>query len=98
MEPAGRGGRRGGKAAPDGAARAAKDPPRRRAAGAPVCAAPRRRSSERKRLGEIDAELAEPHAYADRDILNRLLSEHDIVEGQLQREYADWEKLINGRA
>ena len=40
-----------------------------------------------KRLGEIDAELAEPETYADRDVLNRLLDERGIVEGQLQREY-----------
>jgi ATP-binding cassette subfamily F protein 3 len=48
-----------------------------------------------KRLGEIDAELAEPHTYADRDVLNRLLDERGIVEGQLQREYRTWEKLVD---
>jgi ATP-binding cassette subfamily F protein 3 len=48
-----------------------------------------------KRLGEIDAELAEPETYADRDVLNRLLDERGIVEGQLQREYAAWEELVD---
>ena len=48
-----------------------------------------------KRLGEIDAELAEPATYADRDVLNRLLDERGIVEGQLQREYKEWEKLVD---
>ncbi len=48
-----------------------------------------------KRLGEIDAELAEPHTYADRDVLNHLLDERGIVEGQLQREYKAWEKLVD---
>src|SRR5450759_3655173 len=48
-----------------------------------------------KRLGEIDAELAEPLTYAARDVLNRLLDERGIVEGQLQREYKTWEKLVD---
>jgi hypothetical protein len=48
-----------------------------------------------KRLGEIDADLAEPHTYADRTVLNRLLDERGIVEGQLQREYRTWEKLVD---
>jgi len=48
-----------------------------------------------KRLGEIDAELAEPHTYADRDALNRLLDERGIVEGQLRREYETWETLVD---
>ena len=48
-----------------------------------------------KRLGEIDTELAEPHTYADRDVLNRLLDERGIVEGQLQREYKTWEELVD---
>jgi ATP-binding cassette subfamily F protein 3 len=48
-----------------------------------------------KRLGEIDAELAEPHTYADRDVLNRLLDERGVVEGQLQREYKSWEQLVD---
>ena len=51
-----------------------------------------------KRLGEIDAELAEPGTYADRDVLNRLLDERGIVEGQLKREYAAWEKLVDEHA
>ena len=48
-----------------------------------------------KRLGAIDAELAEPHTYADRDVLNRLLDERGSVEGRLQREYKEWEKLVD---
>ena len=48
-----------------------------------------------KRLGEIDGELAEPGIYADRDVLNRLLDERGIVEGQLKREYAEWERLVD---
>ena len=48
-----------------------------------------------KRLGEIDAELAEPETYVDRDVLNRLLDERGVVEARLQREYAAWEKLVD---
>ena len=48
-----------------------------------------------KRLGQIDAELAEPDTYADRELLNRLLDERAIVEGQLQREYKEWERLVD---
>jgi len=48
-----------------------------------------------RRLGEIDADLAEPHTYADRDVLNRLLDERGVVEGQLQREYKTWEELVD---
>ena len=48
-----------------------------------------------KRLGEIDAELADPLTYGAHDVLNRLLDERGIVEGQLQREYKTWEKLVD---
>ena len=48
-----------------------------------------------KRLGEIDAELAEPDTYADRTVLNELLDQRGIVEGELQREYQEWEKLVD---
>jgi hypothetical protein len=48
-----------------------------------------------RRLGEIDAELAEPETYADRDVLNRLLDERGVVETRLQREYSTWEKLVD---
>ena len=48
-----------------------------------------------KRLGEIDAELAAPQTYADRTVLNRLLDERGIVEGQLEREYKAWDKLVD---
>ena len=51
-----------------------------------------------KRLGEIDAELAEPATYEDRELLNRLLDERGIVDGQLQREYAAWERLVDQAA
>ena len=46
-------------------------------------------------LGEIDAELAEPETYAERTTLNRLLDERGIVEGQLGREYKEWERLVD---
>jgi ATP-binding cassette, subfamily F, member 3 len=99
-EPPGRGGKRGGKAAPAGAAatrgketaeEARRGRARLRGAEAAILRA-------EKRLGEIDAELAEPDTYADRDVLNRLLDERGIVEGQLQREYAAWEKLVDQQA
>ena len=98
-EPA-RGGKRAGKAAPAGAAVArgketAEEARRRRARLRGAEAAILRAE---KRLGEIDAELAEPHTYADRDILNRLLDERSVVEGQLKREYAAWEKLVDEEA
>jgi ATP-binding cassette subfamily F protein 3 len=48
-----------------------------------------------KRLGEIDTELAEPETYADRDTLNRLLDERAIAEGELEREYKEWERLVD---
>jgi ATP-binding cassette subfamily F protein 3 len=48
-----------------------------------------------KRLGEIDVELAEPETYAERTTLNRLLDERGIVEGQLGREYKEWERLVD---
>jgi ATP-binding cassette, subfamily F, member 3 len=48
-----------------------------------------------KRLGHIDAELAEPHTYVDHDLLNRLLDERNLVEKQLQREYEEWEILVD---
>ena len=37
-----------------------------------------------RRLGEIDAELAEPETYADRDALNLLLDERTRVEDELR--------------
>jgi len=51
-----------------------------------------------KRLGEIDAELAEPDTYAQRDILNRLLDERSRIEDQLAREYVAWEDLVDNQA
>ena len=48
-----------------------------------------------KRLGEIDAELLAPSTYEDRELLNRLLDERGVVEGQLEREYAEWERLVD---
>ena len=88
--PAAREGKRAGKAAPAGAAatrgkESAEESRRRRARLRGAEAAILRAE---KRLGEIDAELAEPDTYADRDVLNRLLDERGIVEAQLQREYA----------
>ena len=55
-----------------------------RRGGAPPPRPPARRRGgvlkAEKRLGEIDAELAEPETYADRDVLNRLLDERGVVE------------------
>ncbi|HET6494573.1 MAG TPA: ATP-binding cassette domain-containing protein, partial [Thermoleophilia bacterium] len=51
-----------------------------------------------ERLGAIDDVLAEPETYADRDVLNRLLDERNNVEGLLQREYQEWEKLVDEQA
>ena len=48
-----------------------------------------------KRLGQIDAELAEPDTYADRDVLARLLDERSVVETRLEREYEEWERLVD---
>jgi hypothetical protein len=48
-----------------------------------------------KRLGQIDAELAEPETYADRGLLHRLLDERGTVERQLQRDYEEWERLVD---
>jgi len=88
-------------AAPDGAAKtrqtresaeeARRHRARLRAAEAAILRA-------EKRLGEIDAELAEPDTYADRDVLNRLLDERGIVEGRLAREYTEWERLVDESA
>jgi ATP-binding cassette subfamily F protein 3 len=95
-----RGGRKAAAAAPAGAAvtrgkESAEEARRRRArlrgAEAAILKAERR-------LGEIDAELAEPDTYADRDVLNRLLDERGTVEKRLQREYAAWEKLVDQEA
>jgi len=90
----------GGRAAyaPTGAAKTrqpketAEEARRRRARLRGVEAAVLRAETRR---GEIDAELAEPHTYADRDVLNRLLDERGVVEGQLQREYKSWEELVD---
>jgi ATP-binding cassette subfamily F protein 3 len=51
-----------------------------------------------RRLGEIDAELAEPETYADRDVLDRLLDERSRVEDELRREYEDWSRLVDEEA
>jgi ATP-binding cassette subfamily F protein 3 len=99
-EAAAAGGRPAGRtaAAPAGAAKTrqtretAEEARRRRARLRGVEAAVLRAE---KRLGEIDAELAEPQTYADRKVLNRLLDERGTVEGQLQREYKTWEKLVD---
>jgi hypothetical protein len=99
-EPAVRGGKSPPNAAPAGAAvtrgrETAEEARRRRARLRGAEAAVLRAE---KRLGEIDAELADPQTYADRDALNRLLDERALVEGRLQREYAAWEKLVDEQA
>jgi len=48
-----------------------------------------------RRLGEIDAELAEPTTYAERDVLSRLLDDRRAVEKKLQREYELWSQLVD---
>ena len=83
-------------AAPAGAAKAEQpsaEERRRQRAGLRAAEAAVLRAE--KRLGEIDAELAEPDTYGDRVLLNRLLDERGIVEGQLRREYAAWERLVD---
>ena len=93
--------RRVAAAAPAGAAKARR--PQRTAEEARRHRA-RLRTSEaavlraEKRLGAIDDVLAEPETYADRDVLNRLLDERNTVEGLLQREYQEWEKLVDEQA
>ncbi len=90
--------RRVAAAAPSGAAKARQ--PQRTAEEARRHRA-RLRASEaavlraEKRLGAIDGALAEPETYADRNVLNRLLDERNTVESLLQREYQEWEKLVD---
>ncbi len=48
-----------------------------------------------RRLGEIDAELAEPETYADRGLLDRLLDERAAVESTLEQEYEEWSRLVD---
>jgi len=48
-----------------------------------------------RRLGEIDAELAEPETYADRGLLDRLLDERAAVEATLEHEYEEWSRLVD---
>jgi ATP-binding cassette subfamily F protein 3 len=87
---------RTGSAAPAGAAasrqlsgeEARRQRARLRAAEAAVLKAERR-------LGEIDAELAEPSTYEDRATLGRLLEERAAVEGRLAREYDEWARLVD---
>jgi ATP-binding cassette subfamily F protein 3 len=95
--PAGRPAARRG-AAPAGAAKARQAAPsaeQARRARARLRAAEAAVLRAEKRLGAIDAELAEPDTYADRDLVNRLLDERAIVEGRLQREYREWERLVD---
>ncbi len=87
----------GRAAAPDGAARtrqrSAEDARRHRA---------RVRSTEaailrlERRLGEIDAEFAEPDTYADGESVARLLAERAATEKELQEEYERWSGLLDG--
>jgi ATP-binding cassette, subfamily F, member 3 len=96
-EPARKGGKNAGGSAPAGAAvtrgkESAEEARRRRAR---LRAAEAAILKAEKTLGEIDAELAEPDTYADRDALNRLLDERGAVERRLQREYKAWEALVD---
>ena len=77
------------------ARRAAEEARRRRARlrGAEAAILARRSGSARSTRSSPS-----PDTYADRDVLNRLLDERGIVEGQLQREYPTWEKLVDEQA
>ncbi|MEZ5125583.1 MAG: ABC-F family ATP-binding cassette domain-containing protein [Thermoleophilia bacterium] len=79
--------RRDGQA-PTSAEEARRQRARLRAAEAAVLRA-------EKRLGEIDAEIAEPEIYTEPAALTRLLEERNRVEAEVQREYAEWEKLVD---
>jgi ATP-binding cassette subfamily F protein 3 len=49
-----------------------------------------------RRLGEIDAEFADPETYADGDAVSRLLAERATIEKELQAEYEAWSRLVDG--
>jgi ATP-binding cassette subfamily F protein 3 len=92
-------------APPTGGSRAAADE-RPRPAGAEE--ARRRRARIRsleaeilrreRRLGEIDAELAEPETYANRRRPAELANERTALDAELQRLYADWEAAVESTA
>ena len=47
-----------------------------------------------KRLGAIDAELAEPDTYVERELPRRLADERASVESQLEDLYRQWEAAV----
>jgi ATP-binding cassette subfamily F protein 3 len=51
-----------------------------------------------RRLGQIDAELAEPETYADRRRSGGLADERAAVDEQLQRLYVTWETAVDESA
>jgi ATP-binding cassette subfamily F protein 3 len=93
--------RAGRPAAPAGAAKAPKVTQTRESAEERRRQRARLRAAEaavlrfERELGRIDAELAEPDTYADRETLNRLLDERAARERDLKREYAEWERLVD---
>ncbi len=73
-----------------------RPPPRRRAAGAPACAALEADILKlERRLGQIDAELAEPETYADRRRPAELADERASVDAALQQLYVKWEAAVD---
>jgi len=51
-----------------------------------------------RRLGEIDAELADPETYAAGDDVKVLLNERAALEKDLQVEYEAWSRLVDDEA
>jgi len=51
-----------------------------------------------RRLGEIDAELADPETYAAGDDVKVLLNERAALEKDLQVEYEAWSRLVDNEA
>jgi len=48
-----------------------------------------------RRLGQIDAEFAEPETYADRRRPTELADERGSVDAALQRLYLEWETTVD---
>ena len=96
-------GRPGREAAPAAASKAAAS---KAAARPPAAEAARRRRARmrgleaeilkmERRLGQIDAEFAEPETYADRRRPTELADERGSVDDALQRLYLEWETTVD---
>jgi len=48
-----------------------------------------------RRLGDIDADLAEPETYADRGAAQRLADERATIERRLEELYPQWEETVD---